>query len=337
MIDVLERQNDGMRKRLLIICMLLPCMCITGCGVKFIEVAQIEKQEVQTGDLPGDVKDAPEKTEITVPKEEDEKTEKVPEVTETPEETVEDDDVFKMHGMNFKKVSPEKSMYLKYTNHARNKPGEDGEKVSVLYKGDTVSLFGISEDGLWGIVRDAGGPQRFIEMDSLTEEYVEKEKDIGTLGGESEEQTAETENPSDTDKKPEGNGADVSYAPIGGGSGTNEANPPAETSTDDDYYSDDDDEYWDGYDYGSGIAFPENADSTSIVMDVEFAEVSLTVYARDNAPVSDGPGMVGIYMSLGTARKGESMQCTGIGRNGYVRVEFRGNIGFIDSRLVDVE
>lgn len=92
----------------------------------------------------------------------------------------------------------------------------------------------------------------------------------------------------------------------------------------------------DNYD---GIPYPSNASSTSVNIGVEFADVNISLTVRkDGTQISNGPDRISNstgYYSLGTLNKGATIKCTGIGRNGYVRVEYNGQTGFIDSKNVE--
>lgn len=326
-----------MKKQVIGMLLLLTVVPLTGCNVKFIEKVPIqkEKKEEQLGSIEGEheLEDAPDKTEHQIATDPEVEKKKPEEEQEEPTEAEVNEDKFVMHGVTFNKVTPEKSMFLKYSNNARNKPNEKGDKVSQLYKGDTVSLFGISEDGVWGVIRDAGGPQRFIEMDSLTEEYIEKDKTLSGLQEETSEQQPEVQEPSGNENNHQNqnaNGNGINYSPIGG---ENQGNNGNENQSENTGQETQPSNQGGNSSYG-GIEFPANATSTSMEQGVEFADVGMLVYAIEDIEILDGPG-TGSW--IGTLYQGEEIKCTGIGRNGYIRVDFYGMSGFVDSSLVDPE
>ena len=83
-----------------------------------------------------------------------------------------------------------------------------------------------------------------------------------------------------------------------------------------------------------GIDYPSNPSSTSVNFGVVFADVNkkLTV-VQDNVAASSGPDKVANstgYVSLATYNVGDVVKCTGIGKNGYCRIELEsGKIGYI--------
>ena len=82
-----------------------------------------------------------------------------------------------------------------------------------------------------------------------------------------------------------------------------------------------------------GIPYPSNPSSTSINLGVTFADESFTATVVNTTTMNSGPGKVlnsTGYSVIETFEAGTTVNCTGIGNNGYIRVELaNGTVGFI--------
>ena len=73
-----------------------------------------------------------------------------------------------------------------------------------------------------------------------------------------------------------------------------------------------------------GISYPSNPKSTTTNFGITFADVDRKITAvRDGVIISSGPDKAANstgYAELGVLNKGDTIRCTGIGKNGWCRV-----------------
>lgn len=330
-----------MKKFLSFITMLFISITISGCGdIKFIEKVEPEKSEVSTEEQFGSIiiEEPSEKTTEKQTKNtpsEDTETETT-ENSEQSESIEEPDGTFEYAGVKFKKDGGNATMWVKEDCPAKTKPSMEAEDYSFLHKGDFVTLSAVSSDEKWAMVSIYGGPSSFVEYKNLTYEEVSGQSQVGAL---------ETEEPSETESTESAESENQSQISESTSEQTTEQ--PSSSQQEEPSYSyeseppvvpepDPDPEPVDDY---QGIAFPSNASSTSFNMGVEFADVTITLTVRkDSTQVSNGPAAPSNssgYYSMATLSSGNTVKCTGIGRNGFVRVDYNGSVGFIDSRNVE--
>lgn len=311
-----------MRKKIILIFLgILLCLTLTGCNVKFIEKVEnnnpSETEETEDfGDIiieipspsPGPVVESSPNPESTDTPETSDPITPSPVETEEPSSSPGGDEglkegEFEYGNMIFIRKEVSVTYWCKDDVDAKVSPSSSAKTYTSLKKGDFVTLMAVSKDDKWAMVSIYGGPSSFIQYEYLSEDEVIVQQEI-------EELPSPSPSPSE---KPQ-----VSSSPEPPSYETPSPSPS--------------DEY-------TGIGYPSNASSTSFNMGVEFADVTITLTVRkDNTQISNGPDVVSNstgYYSLGTLNKGDTVKCTGIGRNGYVRVSYGGQVGFIDSRYVE--
>lgn len=311
-----------MKRNLLIITLLLFSVSLTGCNIKFIEKVEPEPTEETI---------AEENFGSLIIEETSESTTKISETTsesisetseEESEETVEEG-VFNYAGIKFLTDDTEPTLYCKEDCSAKISPSTVSKDYATLKKGEFVTLKAVSEDSKWAMVSVFGGPSSFVLNEYLTTEEIRQEQVLSEVAPvTSETQTTEsvsnTESSSQTTQQ-----QSTEQQPISSESSEQQTYQPPQEPVD-------------NY---SGIGFPSDASSTSFNMGVEFADVTVTLRVRKNGTqVSEGPDNVSNasgYYSLGTLNAGDSVSCTGIGRNGFVRVDYGGTVGFINSKNVE--
>lgn len=322
-----------MKRKLLTILMgFFLVMSLTGCDIKFIEKVEPESTETSTENF-GDIIIENSKTESSE-NTNTEDTQKEPEntISETESsENIESSEIinessessessetqkpgtFEYSGITFISLEATPTMYCKENCSAKVNPSIAAKDYATLQKGDFVTVKAISEDERWAMVSVYGGPASFIKYEYLTEEEIRMEQTLSELPSYNESSSTNESSQSQT---------------------STETNVPSSSEVQSS--SQQPSEPVDTY---AGIAYPSNASSTSFNMGVEFADVNITLTVRkDGTQISNGPDKVANstgYYALGTLDKGSSIKCTGIGRNGYVRVDYNGQIGFIDSKNVE--
>ena len=304
-----------MKKRLLLITsLILISALLSGCNIKFIEKVKTETTESSEnfGELNiSETEDISEKTTEESLSDNNISTQKESSETESTENT--NNGTFIYSNINFIADNTNKTMYCSEDCIAKRNPAVDATEYANLVKGDFVTLKAISENGEWAMVSILGGPASFIKMKYLTDEYVQGEKILTSLTS-SQQSTTSSESSESTSTESTTKQEDSSQQ-------------TSETS---------EEEIEDNY---GGIPYPSNASATSFNMGIEFADVNIGLTVRNNnIQISNGPDRVSNstgYSSIGTLNKGDYVTCTGIGRNGYVRISINGSIGFVDSINVE--
>lgn len=313
-------------------------MSLTGCNVKFIEKVEPESTESSSENF-GNIIIESSKTESseTIKNEtkEDISTEKntssseesssssiessqQPSQTEQP--STQKPGSFEYSGIIFISLDATPTMYCKEDCSAKVNPSVAAKDYTSLKKGDFVTVKAVSEDERWAMVSVYGGPAAFIKYEYLTDEEVRVEQSLSELQPSTTESSSEN---TQTDSRTED-------------SSSQQTNQNTTSSQEPSSSYQQPSEPVDNYD---GIPYPSNTSSTSFNMGVEFADVNISLTVRkDGTQISNGPDRISNstgYYSLGTLNKGATIKCTGIGRNGYVRVEYNGQTGFIDSKNVE--
>lgn len=313
-------------------------MSLTGCNVKFIEKVEPESTESSSENF-GNIIIESSKTESseTIKNEtkEDSSTEKNtlsseesssssiessqrPSQTEQP--STQKPGSFDYSEIIFISLDATPTMYCKEDCSAKVNPSVAAKDYTSLKKGDFVTVKAVSEDERWAMVSVYGGPAAFIKYEYLTDEEVRVEQSLSELQPSTTESSSEN---TQTDSRTED-------------SSSQQTNQNTTSSQEPSSSYQQPSEPVDNYD---GIPYPSNASSTSFNMGVEFADVNISLTVRkDETQISNGPDRVSNstgYYSLGTLNKGTTIKCTGIGKNGYVRVEYNGQVGFIDSKNVE--
>lgn len=90
-----------------------------------------------------------------------------------------------------------------------------------------------------------------------------------------------------------------------------------------------------------GISYPSNVSSTSVNYGITFADVNFNARLVRGAALSSGPGPISNSTGYGEIEyfpEGLVVACTGIGTNGYVRVELaNGVVGFLNNQDLEMQ
>lgn len=90
-----------------------------------------------------------------------------------------------------------------------------------------------------------------------------------------------------------------------------------------------------------GISYPSNVSSTSVNYGITFADVNFNAMLVRGAALSSGPGPISNSTGYGEIEyfpEGLVVACTGIGTNGYVRVELaNGVVGFLNNQDLEMQ
>lgn len=292
---------------------------LTGCNIKFVEKAPPKEPPKEDTSNLGDIDISAEDTEhmeiettesLINPFEPDDSSE---ESTETETSTLAE---------NQKEVEnvifdmDKKDIYVAETTQAYPSPSLKGSGASTLSKGSRLTLMGVSQDKSVCMVKIANGSIYFMDRSKLSETPVSYDPPpTEPPASESTENNSENNEAITT---PSENSNSESIAPT---------NPPAPTTPPAPPKPPEPPKVQGGIDY------PRNPEITSINFGVTFADESFTATVVNRTTMNSGPGKVlpsTGYEVIETFEKGTTVNCTGIGQNGYVRVVLAdGTQGFI--------
>lgn len=315
--------------------LMMMSVSITGCGIKFIEKVEPTSTVSESTEQFGDITIEPTPEPTSEPTEESsEETTTSSEVKPTEEPMPEG--MFEYDGVRFIRNDSKPTLYVLEDCPAKVSPNMSSKDYTFLYKGDFVTLSALSEDEKWAMVSIYGGPSSFVEYSCLTYEEVVVSSQVSELPSESES-TESTETTTETTDSESNVVSSTATSSQQESSSSSETRPSESSSSSSETYEEPSQE--EPVDDYEGISFPSNASYTSFNMGVEFADVNITLYVRrGGAVISNGPdrpsNSTGYYI-MGELLEGSSVRCTGIGRNGFVRVDYDGETGFIDSKSVE--
>lgn len=312
----------------------------TGCSnMKFVEKVSESTEEL------GEINDSEDLGDITEVEIEEPVSEETTTVVDNPNITV-------VNGITFKKCE-EKTVYLKEDASIIKSPDEKSTVVETLLKGDTLTILSKSEDGVWAIVRHYDGPICYIRLSHITysivkpdiPELTESQSSENTSQSESKTESVAPEPTQSTQpstSKPESHKTESTKPESTKPSTTQQASSsqktesvaPSTTTVVVPPEPSESEEVDPGY-LTSGIPYPANPSGTSINLGVTFANVDMILTVTyDKTTANSGPGKATTstgYEVRATFMKGNTVACTGIGDNGYCRVELaNGIIAFID-------
>lgn len=285
------------RKIIAPILMAIVAMTTTGCSnIKFIE--KIEQNETEIKLELGNMDESAFSDE-QIKEEAEEEAEEEQEATESRSE------IKTINNIKFEMKDSTSQVYLNADTYVFNTPGSTEEDGELFLMGEPVELLGISIDMKWAMVRHFDGPIIYIEMDYISYSYVRPETTV-VVPDSSDDTQEEADNSASED---------TSSGSTSSGSTSSGSTSSGSTS--------------------QTIPYPSNPTSTSINLGVTFADVDmvLTVIAN-GVTANSGPGAATSstgYEVRSTLNGGNTVSCTGIGENGYFRVDLGGGlIGFID-------
>lgn len=331
-----------MKKKILMsLSLILITLSLSGCNIKFIEKAP-EKEETSEEDTSGlgDVSLAPEDEdhmELSTKEESTETTTKdsfdkddfstsETQSTEPPKTLKENQK--EINGIVFDTLL--KEVYAKEDVALFASADLTGKAATNIKKDTALTLTGLSEDKTIAMVRNATGSIFYVEYRYLTEKNpnpetsqattTPKPKDDKTSTSQASSETVVDvpEAPSTTpeQQKPQEPQAPSNPQPAQTTQPTQNPTPNPEPPK-----------------AQGGIDYPSNPSSTSINLGVTFADESFTATVVNRTTMNSGPGKVlnsTGYTVIETFEAGTTVNCTGIGNNGYIRVELaNGTVGFI--------
>ena len=327
-------------KILMLLSLIMLTSALTGCDIKFIEKAP-PKESTETSEDLGDIVDNPEDTDhMTLSSEssetsEQESSEEKPSSTETstepstPSESTETttlkENQQEANGVIFNMQT--KEMYVKADSKLYANAKLSGTASSGVSQGSKLTVYGISEDGKIAMVRIASGTIYYTALANLSNEvvpYPTEESSTETEEPTSSEvpssQTSQSsQQPSEQPSSQEPSSSQSteqqsSEKPSSSETKPNPKPPEQPKPT-------------------GGIPYPSNPASTSINFGITFADETFTATVVNKTTMNSGPGKVlnsTGYIAIETFTKGTTVNCTGIGQNGYVRVVLAdGTVGFI--------
>ena len=328
------------KKIFMVLSFMIITFSLSGCNIKFIEKAP-EKEETTEEDTSGlgDVSIAPDDEDhMTISSSE--------ESEETSRESFDKDDVStsesseeppKTLGENQKEINGIvfdtllKEVYAKEDIALFASADLTGKAAINVEKNTALTLIGLSVDKTIAMVRNATGSIFYVEYRYLTEKNPNPETSQTTS-----EQTP-TPKPKDDDKTPSSSESSTQVADVPDpepSTSTPQPQKPQENPVQTQPTQDPapqpnpDPPVAQG-----GIPYPSNPSSTSINLGVTFADESFTATVVNTTTMNSGPGKVlnsTGYSVIETFEAGTTVNCTGIGNNGYIRVELaNGTVGFI--------
>lgn len=308
----------------------------TGCGnIKFIERVEPEKTEENTEEHFGDIIIDEVSEEPSEKSSEEESVEQPSETTEEFQEPSIDDNVEIHNGIEFVKGTVS-TMYVTEGCFAKVSPYENARNCGELYRGDIIEVRGVSTDEKWAKIVSDNGESVYVQYKYLQVEEIEPPKStVNELNTEeSGENSESTEKPTESAEQTEQSSENTTEQP------SQSVEQPSYEEPSSSYVEPEPEPEPepDPVDTYQGIAFPSNASSVSYNSGVEFADVTITLRVRSDAVVSNGPATPSFssgYDGIGTLSQGSSVKCTGIGRNGFVRIDYNGYVGFVDGRYVE--
>lgn len=305
---------------------------ITGCDVKFIERVDPDKDLGNVEEKDPNLGEVPETTVIPA----------TPTPAPTPKKNIQT-----ISGIVFEMRDDILQVFLAENSITYKTPEDNAEKEEELLKGEPLNLMGQSEDKKWYMVKHFEGPVCYVEASKVSMSYVKPDTTVilepTPLPPTAEPTPATISTPVPT-KKPKPTPAptkkpkktpkpsvaddpdpnvkpDTPSKPSGGNKPGKKPKPTKKPQKNPGYKT-------------KGIPFPKNPEATSVNLGITFADVDMILRVTyDNTKANSGPGKATTstgYFEKQTFMRGDTVSCTGIGQNGYCRVELPNNeIGFI--------
>lgn len=333
-------------KLLLLASILLLSFSMTGC--KFIEKAPEKEESSQTSTIEENLGDIDENVKIP------EKVKDTTSNTETTESTAGTPNQRVISGITFNVLSAQQTKYAVSNIQLFDEPSSKANVVYEINEGQPLSVYAISDDGKWIMCKNSNIKMSYTLSAGLTDKYIEKfeETPETTENSSQSESSAPNESTKPSSSKTESSKSEAansssssskeeSHAPSSqepSSSSPQEQTQPS-SSESKSPSSSSSSEVVEGY-LTDGIPYPDNPSSTSINLGVEFADVNEILYVTiDKTTANSGPGAAISstgYTVKATFKAGTAVQCTGIGKNGYIRVELANSvIAFIDGRHLE--
>jgi hypothetical protein len=321
---------------------------LTGCGnIKFIE--KVSESTVELGEISEDSSLG----EI-VSAEDPESSMSTEENTES----VDNSNIIVIENIEFIKEEKEIQIFLNDDAKLHSLPSVESDVIENLLKGEPLNLIALDKDNNWVMVKHFNGPISYIEYKYMSYSYVRPDNIVVTPTPEVTPEVTPTPEPTseptptpETTKKPTPTQKPESTpkpTPTPKPESTPKPTPtpkpestptptptpeptPTPTPTPKPTHNA-------GY-YTDGIPYPDNPISTSINLGITFADVDIILTVTiDKTTANSGPGKATTstgYEVRYTFNKGDTVACTGIGENGYCRIELaNGSIAFIDGKCL---
>lgn len=321
------------RNKLILLFLIALSVNMTGC--KFIEKAP-EKTSTEESTIEENLGSIDENAK---------NPEKIQESTEetTVESEAKEEEKRTISGVTFIIANTQSTVYAKTEVKMYAEPKEDSSVLLTVNEGSPLIRYATSEDGKWIMCKNSSSKMSYVLASGVSDEYV-KEK--------FEETPEETKEDSKQEESTKSSSSVVSQIPNKEESKSEQTQPAQSQSSQQQQQSSQQEsqapqqqqsstpsqqppkQEVNGY-LTSGIPFPDNASSTSINLGVQFADVSEILYVTiDGTTANSGPGAAISstgYEVRATYTAGTAVQCSGIGKNGYCRVELaNGVIAFIE-------
>ena len=301
---------------------LIIVLSLSGCGVKFVQKAP--EESINYGGVSEESKSN--LGEIT-------ETEDVESTEESTEESVDRSNITTINDIDFEMKENTIQVYLLDDAQTFKNPLSDAEVFEELLKGEPLELMAISSDNTWAMIKHFNGPISYVKMENISYTYVRPNPNTeNSESTEDTENTESTESTKDTSESSESTEKTESTQSTTTSSTESTATTTTATTTTTESID---------YSYTTGgIPYPSNPASTSINLGVTFADVDMVLTVTYNgATANSGPGKVTTstgYEVKATFSKGSTVYCTGIGENGYCRIELaNGTIAFVDGKYLE--
>lgn len=300
---------------------------ISGCDVKFIEKVDPDKDLGNVEEKDPNLGNVPEAT--------------APPATPTPAPTPKKN-IQTINGIVFEMRDDILQVFLAENSDTYKTPEDNAKTEENLLKGEPLNLMGQSEDKKWYMVKHFEGPVCYVLVEKVSMSYVKPDTTVivePTPAPPTPEPTptpaptpkptkkpkltpAPTKKPKKTPKPSVADDPDIPVQPPQGGGGSGKKPKATKKPQKNPGYK------------TKGIPYPKNPEATSVNLGITFADVDMILRVTyDNTKANSGPGKATTstgYFEKQTFMRGDTVSCTGIGQNGYCRVELPNNeIGFI--------
>lgn len=287
-------KNNILKKMFIIFGCIICSSLLTGCEFKLFEKVEDSDKNEDEDDLGNIDKDAP-----SVEK-------------EKPEEN--SDNFITVAKIKFEKEEKPTTLYVKNDTWGYSLPNDSTKnKEKELDQGQEVKRIGLSTDGTWAMIEN-GNSQIYIKTELLSIDKVKTKAEIEAEEKKKEEEAEKQKQEEEKKKQEEQNSSNNGGSTNNGGNTNLTPQPKPPTPS-----------------VQGGISYPGGND-TSVNFGVTFANTNFTAKVVSQCSANTGPGKAVPstgYTVIQWFYAGDTVQVTGIGQNGYIRVSVNGQTGFI--------
>lgn len=328
------------------------------CLIAFSDIQLVEKVEKKQESIDFGVIEETKEESMEEEKENKEETEKNSESENSESEEIEESEEEKeitktINGIVFKLKETSTQVYATedtalYINPEKEDKNLKNQEKKDILMGEPLNLWGFSEDSKWAMVRLGEDTFTYLHSEYISFDYVrpvtivvvqEESKDESKKEESKKEESKKEESKKEELKKEESKKEESKTQSSSKQESTTKPEAPKPTtsvsvssttivtSTNPGYTTD-------------GVPFPENPAATSINLGINFADVDMVMkITYDSITANSGPGKATTstgYTALSTFMRGDTVAITGIGENGYCRVELgNGEVAFIDGKYLE--